>query len=117
MGETPMIRGHGVDTAYPWLMNITNVKLLYLKGALFLMCGMLASTGILLLIPSLRVAVLLAIAVWSFARAYYFAFYVIEHYVDPSFKFAGLGDFLKYALSRNSQNELSTKFEERNEDF
>jgi predicted carbohydrate-binding protein with CBM5 and CBM33 domain len=40
----------------------------------------MAAAGILLIVPSLRVGALLMIAVWSFARAYYFAFYVIEHY-------------------------------------
>jgi len=45
------------------------------------------------------VALLLLVAVWSFCRAYYFAFYVIEHYVDPSYKFAGLTSFAMYLLS------------------
>ena len=41
-----------------------------------------------------------AVAVWCFARWYYFAFYVIEHYVDPGFKFAGLGAFARYLVRR-----------------
>jgi hypothetical protein len=41
--------------------------------------------------PMLKVAVLLCIAVWCFARACYFAFYV-----DPSLKFAGLSPFACY---------------------
>ena len=43
---------------------------------------------------------LFCLAIWSFCRAYYFAFYVIEHYVDPAFRFAGLLDFAKYLLRR-----------------
>ena len=39
---------------------------------------------------------LLAVAIWSFCRFYYFAFYVIEHYVDPQFRFAGLISFAQY---------------------
>jgi hypothetical protein len=50
--------------------------------------------------PTLQTVLLLAIAVWSFCRAYYFAFYVVEHYVDPGYKFAGLTDFARYALRR-----------------
>jgi hypothetical protein len=42
----------------------------------------------------------MAIAIWAFCRAYYFAFYVIEHYVDSSFKFAGLGSFVRHCLQR-----------------
>jgi hypothetical protein len=55
--------------------------------------------------PTLRTAALLAIAVWSFCRFYYFAFYVIEHYVDPSFRFSGLGDFLRYWWTRRRKNQ------------
>jgi hypothetical protein len=41
-------------------------------------------------------AVLFCISVWCFCRFYYFAFYVIEHYVDPAYKFSGLWSFAKY---------------------
>ena len=46
---------------------------------------------------------LLAVAVWAFARAYYFAFYVIEHYVDPGYRFSGLISFLRYALRKKQE--------------
>jgi len=46
----------------------------------------------------------LALAVWAFCRAYYFAFYVIEHYADPGYRFAGLMSFIGYALRRRTQN-------------
>src|SRR5262249_28583419 len=67
----------------PMLGDITNKKLIVLKGFLFLVAGVLASVLLIVEHPSLEVVLLLAIAVWSFARFYYFAFYVIEHYVDP----------------------------------
>ena len=38
--------------------------------------------------------------IWAFARAYYFAFYVIEHYIDPLHRFSGLLDFLRYVVCR-----------------
>jgi len=70
---------------------------MWVKAALLLVIG-LASAGLLLWeTPSPRVALLLALAIWGCCRAYYFAFYVIEHYVDPNFKFSGLGAFLIYA--------------------
>ena len=69
-----------------------------IKGALLLLTGIIAASLLVLEKPTVRVALLLVIAVWSFCRAYYFAFYVIEHYVDPSYKFAGLYDFAKYFL-------------------
>ncbi len=64
--------------------------------------GLLAATLLLFESPTLKSAVLLGIAIWGCARAYYFAFYVIEHYVDPSFRFAGLTAFARYMLKQRS---------------
>ena len=80
--------------------DLKSPRLIYAKGFLFLLLGALAAAGLLLLHPDWRTAGLLAAAVWAFSRFYYFAFYVIEHYVDPGFKFAGLGDFAVYVLRR-----------------
>jgi hypothetical protein len=74
--------------------NLVSPRLMYLKAGLFLVVGVLASAGILVDQPSLRIAGLLGLAIWGFARAYYFAFYVIEHYVDSSRRYSGLGAFL-----------------------
>jgi hypothetical protein len=65
---------------------------------LFLCAGVLPAAGLLLESPTLRTAVLLALAVWCFARFYYFCFYVIEHYVDPTYRFAGLWSFARYLV-------------------
>ena len=78
------------------MTDIKSPLLLYAKGAMFILCGILAAGLLLAEHPSVKVAVLLCIAVWCFARAYYFAFYVIEHYIDPSYKFAGLTSFVSY---------------------
>ncbi len=77
-------------------MNLKNPKLLYLKGGLFVVIGVLASVLLLIDHPTWITAALLALAVWGFSRAYYFVFYVIEHYIDPGFRFAGLIDFICY---------------------
>ena len=78
------------------MTDIKNPRLLYAKGALFVLGGIMAVALILAEQPSLKVGLLLGIAIWCFARAYYFAFYVIERYVDPSYKFAGLWSFVRY---------------------
>lgn len=78
--------------------DLRDPRLIYLKGFLFLASGTLASALILLEHWSWKLAALLALAIWCFCRAYYFAFYVIEHYVDPGYRFAGLWDFLSYLL-------------------
>jgi hypothetical protein len=76
--------------------DLKNPRLIYAKGFLFLLLGALAGGTLVLLHPDWKSASLLAIAVWAFSRFYYFAFYVIEHYVDPGFKFAGLTAFTVY---------------------
>ena len=80
--------------------DISSPTLLWIKFGLFVLVGLLASALALVFHPDLKLAALMAIAIWAFARAYYFAFYVIEHYIDPRYRFSGLGSFLKYVLSR-----------------
>src|SRR6478735_550957 len=63
--------------------DITNPRVLYVKAGLFVLGGTMAAAVILIDRPSWKLALLLALTVWCFARAYYFAFYVIEHYIDP----------------------------------
>lgn len=71
---------------------------IYLKAGLFGLIALLTVTLLLLRLRDAEGAVLLALAIWSTARLYYFAFYVIEKYVDPTFKFAGLLDAARYFL-------------------
>ena len=85
------------------LGDLKNPRLIWLKGGLFLFAGSAASFGILLESPDWRAPLLHVIAVWCFARAYYFAFYVIEHYLDSTYRYAGLWDFASYAFSRRSK--------------
>lgn len=92
------------------MTDLTNPRVIYFKGLLFLVAGLLAAGILLASHPSLRVAVLLAICIWSFCRCYYFAFYVIEHYVDGEFRYAGLWAFLKYLWSRRTaKSSLKSK--------
>jgi hypothetical protein len=74
-----------------------------LKGMLFLILGFAAALGLFLDDPKWQTAVFLALAVWSFCRFYYFAFYVIEKYVDPAYKFSGLISFARYWLGRTKK--------------
>ena len=77
------------------MSDIKDVRLLRIKGGLFLMLGCMASVLLLAISPNLATVVLLAIAIWAFCRAYYFAFYVVEKYADPSFRYSGLTSFLR----------------------
>ena len=91
------------------MADIQDPKLLYLKGTLFLCLGTLASAMIVWEQPSLKVVVLLAISIWAFARAYYFAFYVIEHYVEPGWRFSGLWSFARYLCARRAREKVEKK--------
>jgi hypothetical protein len=82
------------------MKDLSNPFWIKLKGLLFLFVGIAAAILLFLDSPTLRTAVLLVIAIWSFCRFYYFAFYVIEKYVDPGYKFSGLISFARYLLQR-----------------
>ena len=96
--KTHCLRRHSPKQHRELMADLTNPRVIWFKGILFVCVGLLSSALLLIQSANLRSALLLAITVWAFCRAYYFAFYVIEHYVDPSFRFAGLIDFAKYAI-------------------
>jgi hypothetical protein len=71
---------------------------MYLKAGMFVVIGVVSAGLIIGARPELQTFLLMALVIWSFCRAYYFAFYVIERYVDPSFRFSGLCSAIKYLL-------------------
>jgi hypothetical protein len=80
------------------MTDLSNPKLLYVKAVLFLILGAGAATLLVLDRRDARTCLLVALTVWAFARAYYFCFYVIERYVDRSFRFSGLLSVAAYLL-------------------
>jgi hypothetical protein len=80
------------------MKDLTDPRWIKFKGIAFLIIGLLSAVLLVLESPTWRVAVLLAICVWCFCRFYYFAFYVIEKYVDSKYRFSGLWDFAWYLL-------------------
>jgi len=84
-------------------MDITNPKVLKLKGILFLLLGVLSGALLIAIAADWRVALLLGISVWAFARFYFFAFYVLEHYADRDFRYSGLFDLVRYLLASKSR--------------
>jgi len=81
--------------------DLKSKNLIYLKGALFLVAGIISAILIIAERPTLKIGVLLALSIWCFCRFYYFAFYVIQNYVDDGYKFAGLWSFVKYVVGRD----------------
>jgi hypothetical protein len=103
LGSVGLVENHMTD--------ITDRRVIVFKVFLFLFGGILASILLILEQPTLKVGLLLLLAIWCFARFYYFVFYVIEHYVDSEYKFSGLLSFARYLLgtrkSQEKQNEDS----------
>lgn len=82
------------------MADLKNPSIIIAKGFLFLGLGLLASIMLLWEAWSIKVLLLLAVAVWAFCRFYYFAFYVIEHYLDSEYRFTGIVSFLRYLLRK-----------------
>lgn len=86
------------------MKELTHPRWIKLKGILFLLIGLLSGTLLILEAPTIRVAALFAISIWCFCRFYYFAFYVIEHYVDSNWRFSGLWSFFLYLIRKRGKN-------------
>jgi len=80
------------------MKDLASATWIKVKGILFLLLGIAAAALLILENPSWKVAGLLALVIWCFCRFYYFAFYVIEKYVESSYKFSGLWSFACYLL-------------------
>jgi hypothetical protein len=85
------------------MRDIENPRWMYVKAVLFAVIGSVSSALIILSNPTLQICVLLVLAAWSFCRLYYFAFYVIEKYADPSYKFSGVFSAARYFLTNRRQ--------------
>ena len=82
--------------------DLTDHRWMYAKT---LGLGLIAllSAGLLLAERfDLRTAFLLALLAWSCARFYYFCFYVIEHYIDPGYRFAGIISAISHLARRRT---------------
>jgi hypothetical protein len=73
---------------------------IHLKGWLFFVLAIFASVGLVIQNPSWANLALVSIALWAACRWYYYMFYVIEKYVDPEFKFAGLSSAIRYLIMK-----------------
>ena len=80
------------------MRNLTSSTWIKIKGLLFLFLGSLSATLIFLDHVTLKTGLLLLLTAWSFCRFYYFAFYVVQHYVDPDYRFSGLLSFARYLI-------------------
>jgi len=82
------------------MRDLSSHRWMWIKAALFLVIGVVSCALIVVENPSLRVVALLVLTIWAFCRAYYFAFYVIEKYIDPAYRFSGIISALRYLITR-----------------
>jgi len=80
------------------MKDLTSPIWIKAKGGLFLLLGLLSAVLLFVDRPELRTALLLVTTIWAFCRFYYFAFYVLERYVDPQYRFSGLLSLARYLL-------------------
>lgn len=85
------------------MKDLASPRWILVKGGLFLVLGLMAGALLLIQRPTLIVGFLLITTVWAFCRFYYFAFYVIEHYVDANYRYAGLMSFARYLIQKRQQ--------------
>lgn len=78
--------------------NLTSSRAIYAKAIMFVGIAVLAGGMLIAKTPHLDSVALFLITIWASCRAYYFAFYVIENYVDSEFRFSGLFDFALYVI-------------------
>ena len=91
------------------MKDLTDPRWIKLKGLLFLVMGLLCAVLLVMEQPTLKVGLLLALCVWSFCRFYYFAFYVIEHYVDSGYRFSGLWSFACYLFKSKNRTTANKR--------
>lgn len=85
------------------MRDLSSKPLIVAKGILFLVVAAVSAALILLEAPSWRLALLMALLVWAACRFYYFLFYVLEHYVDPRLRYAGLFALLSQVVRRDER--------------
>ena len=83
--------------------DLKNQKIIILKGMMFLFIGMVSAALLLIESWSIKNLLLVLLTIWGCCRFYYFAFYVIQHYVDDEYRFAGLGSFFMYLIRRGKR--------------
>ena len=85
------------------MADLKSKRWIVAKGFLFLVIVLTTAALLLDELPTMKCAALLALLVWASCRFYYFLFYVLEHYVDPTMRYAGLFDLLMGMRQRRAR--------------
>ena len=85
------------------MADLKSKRWIVAKGVMFAVIALVAMALILVELPTVKVAFLLLLVVWASCRFYYFLFYVLEHYVDPTMRYAGIFDLLMGMRARRAR--------------
>ena len=85
------------------MTDLQSSRWIVAKGIMFFVIAVTAAVLILFESPTLLTAVLLALLAWAACRFYYFLFYVLERYVDPGLRYAGIIALVRAILARRSR--------------
>jgi hypothetical protein len=77
------------------MSDLRSKKLIVAKGILFLVIAAISASLLLVESPSWTTAVLLLLVIWASCRFYYFLFYVLEKYVDPTLRYSGIAGLVQ----------------------
>jgi hypothetical protein len=80
--------------------DLKSGRLIVLKGVLFLACAVMSGGLLVLRQADLATLLLVALLAWASARFYYFLFYVLHTYVDPSLRYSGVASLIGALWSR-----------------
>lgn len=78
------------------MRDLTDPKYMVLKAILFGVVAGLSAFLLWLQHPQVITVILTGLCAWACSRIYYFLFYVIERYIDPTFRFAGIWSAVRY---------------------
>ncbi len=87
------------------MSDLKSKSAIYLKGFLFFAMVLLCAGILIAQSDTWQDIAIILVLIWASARSYYFMFYVIERYVDSSYKFSGVYSFIKYCLSNKDRQE------------
>ena len=82
------------------MTDLKSKSLIVLKGVLFLGITLIAFGLLILDNRTVRTAALASLLVWASCRFYYFLFYALEKYIDPTYCYAGIWALLRGILTR-----------------
>jgi hypothetical protein len=86
------------------MIDLQSKRWIVAKGIAFLGIAVIAATLMLFKSPSVQTAVLLVLLVWAACRFYYFLFYVLERYVDPTLRYASIIALVRAIVARRSRS-------------